>query len=96
MRSCRIWWISSRSSSEKLSISPDFVAFMVGRVARVFGEETRLPTRRDRVLWVATCRRPSEWSVQVVAVRVRAGPASLAGERVLWTLLIYIYLKQWI
>ena len=29
-RSRRIWWISSSSLSEKLSILPDFVAFMVG------------------------------------------------------------------
>ena len=57
-------------------------------MARVFGEETRWPTRRDRVLWVATCRRPSDWSVRVVAVRVRAGPAGWAGGRVLWTPLV--------
>ena len=50
-----------------------------GRVARVFGEETRWPTRRDRVLWVATCRRLSDWSVRVVAVRVWASPAGWAG-----------------
>ena len=53
-----------------------------GRVARVFGEETCWPTRRDRVLWMATRRRPSDWSVRVVAVRVRA------GGRVLWTPLV--------
>ena len=54
-------------------------------MARVFGEETRWPTRRGRVLWVATRRRPSDWSVRVVTVRVRAGPAGWAGGRVLWT-----------
>ena len=60
-----------------------------GRVARVFGEETYQATQRDRVLWVATHQRLSDWSVRVVADRFRAGPAGWAGHWVVWTLLIY-------
>ena len=44
-----------------------------GLVAWVFREETCQPTQRDRVLQVVTYRRPSDWSIQVVAIWFRAG-----------------------
>ena len=71
--------------SEYVWMSPDVLIWWSGRVARVFGEETRQLTRRVRVLCVTTHRRPSDWSVRVVAGWFRAGPAGWSGDKDPWT-----------
>ena len=71
--------------SEYLWMLLDVLIWWSGLVARVFGEETRQPTQRVRVLCMPTRCRPSDWLVRVVADRFRAGPTGWSGDEDPWT-----------